>query len=156
MTHDLSNKAARAAAKKKLIHALTTSMMLMDILPVWNAEYDAFKTEIRKCALPWLSDGDVDEIIYLAYLNLPGRPKAADGLLTLTLNASLLDTLADQILDQLTSLRDYWFYFPLPQIDITEDLKLSSTVALVRNVLEAQQGLFGPVVNSDLKLIQFS
>lgn len=118
----------------------------MNILPVWNEEYDAFKTEVRKCVLSWLSDGDIDEIIYLTYLHLPGRPEAKDGLLTLSLSASLLDTLADQILDQLTFQRDYWFDFPLPQIDITDDIELSSTVVLVRNTIKEQQGLFGPVV----------
>lgn len=149
MSHNLSNKSARAAAKKKLLHALTTSMMFMDILPVWNAEYGAFKSELRKATLPWISDEDVDQIIYLTYLSLPGRTTAADGLLTLTLNASLLDTLADQILDQLKSPKDYLFYFPLPQINVAEDIKLSSTATIVRNTIDHQQGLLGPVTAAD-------
>jgi hypothetical protein len=145
MSHNLSNKSARASAKRKLLHALATSMMLMDILPVWNAEYEAFKAELRKAPMSWLGDFDIDQIIYLTYLNLPDRKKAADGLLTLTLNISVLDTLADQILDQLTAPKNYWFYFPLPQISVAEDIELSSTVTIVQNTLTDQKGLFGPV-----------
>ena len=145
MSHDLNNKSARAAAKKKLLHALTTSITLMNLLPLWNEEYAAFKDELRKSPLPWLSNGDIDEIIYLAYLNFPGRIKAADGPLILTLNHSLLETLADNIIDLISLQRDYWFYFPLRNIYVTDDIKLSSTVEIIRNTLEEQQGLFEPV-----------
>ncbi|WP_211475080.1 HEPN domain-containing protein [Collimonas humicola] len=151
MPHNLSNLATRTAAKKKLLHALTTSMMIMDILPVWDAAYGAFKTEVRKATLSWISDDDIDQIIYSTYLELPGRTKALDGLLTLTLSASSLDTLADQILDQLTSPKDYWFCFPLPQIIVPEDIRLSSSVTIVRNRVDAQRGMVraGDVTASD-------
>lgn len=149
MTHNLSDKSARAAIKKKLLHALTTSQMIMDIVPVWSAEFGAFKTELRKANLPWISNDDVDQIIYLTYLNLPGRTSTNGGLLTLTMNGSLLDTLADKILDELTSPKDYSFYFPLPRIYVTEDIKLDNTVTIVRNTNDHQLGLFGPVTAQD-------
>ncbi|AMP15501.1 HEPN domain-containing protein [Collimonas pratensis] len=123
----------------------------MDVLPVWDPAYGAFKTEVCKATLSWISDNDIDQIIYSTYLGLPGRTKALDGLLTLTLTAASLDSLADQILDQLASPKDYWFFFPLPQIIVPEDIKLSSSVTIVRNRIVAQRGMVraGDVTASD-------
>jgi hypothetical protein len=145
MTHTLSNKAARNAAKKKLVHALSTSNMMMNLLPVWNAEFSAVTVELRKSGLAWLGDEDFGEIIYLAYLALPGRVDAKDGLLTLSLGESLIDELAENILNDLAEPKVYWFFFRLPQIHLVEDIELSRTVALVRNINVNQEGLFGPI-----------
>src|SRR4051812_20878990 len=121
MTHTLSNKSARNAAKKKLVHALSTSNMMMNILPVWNAQFTSVTVELRKSGLSWLSDEDFGEIIYLAYLALPGRVDAKEGLLTLSLSESLIEQLAENILNDVAEPRVYSFFFRLPKIHLVED-----------------------------------
>lgn len=145
MTHKLSNASARAAAKTKLLTALGQAQMIMGILPLWSAEFAPFKAEVKKANISWMSDTDLDELIYLSYLNLPGRPKVNEGLLSQSLTSEMLEVLAETVVTELHAPRDYWFYFPLPQIIVTEAIPLSPSVEIVPNINENQPGLFGSV-----------
>jgi hypothetical protein len=140
MSHSLSNRAARAAAKKKLLHAFSKSTLIQGLVPIWNDEYKDFKAEIRKSNPSWLRDEDIDTIIMLTYMETPGGGEKA-GLLTELHNQEFLGELAEKVIDFLATPNGYWFHFPLPQISIDEDIELSDSVVFSKKTTPVRQGL---------------
>jgi len=132
MSHSLSNKAARAAAKKKLLHAFSKSTLLQGVVPIWNDEYGDFKAEILKSNPNWLRAEDIDTVIILSYLEVRGDERL-EGSLPDIHTREFLDDLAEAVIDAVAAPNDYWFHFPLPQIALDEDVELSDSVILYRH-----------------------
>lgn len=130
MSHSLSNKAARAAAKKKLLHAFSKSRLVQKVVPVWNDEYKDFKAEIWKSNPSWLRDDDIDTIIVLTYLE---DGEKSDGLMVEVHTQEFLNKLADKVIDFLAAPNDYWFHFPMPQISLEESIELSDSVVFYKH-----------------------
>jgi hypothetical protein len=128
MSHSLSLPASRAAAKKKLIHALADSAVVAGILPLWNKAFSDFKAEIRKSKLSWLRDEDVDSILYTTYFKLPDELRQ-DGPVGVVLGDKV-EKFADDVIGYISSPNGYWIHFPLPQIEITENFNLSEDMIL--------------------------
>jgi hypothetical protein len=143
MVHSLNNIAAREVAKKKLVNALSKSVTAQGILPIWNSDYDLFRLEIAKSNISWLSEEDLNQIIYTCYWNLPENSKI-DGNLMTTVGSQNIHELADAILSCLVVPNIYTFYFPVPNLQIEEDIDICRDIKLVKKESkEVDGGLLG-------------
>lgn len=131
MVHSLSNSQARSVARSKLLHAFRKSNILSGVLPIWQAEYDQFEKEILKSKIEWLQPGDLAEIILYCFIELPESLRK-DGPLVASLNEQQIDMLVDRVLHLLAEPGGYWFKFPLPQINLEDDVQLSAHVWLTK------------------------
>lgn len=131
MAHSLSNSQARSVARNKLLHALKKSKVLAGILPIWQGEYDNFEKEILKSKIEWLQPGDLTEIILYCFVELPETLRK-DGPLVDSLNEEQITMLVDRVLQLLEEPGGYWFKFPLPQIELDDDVQLSEHVWLTK------------------------
>lgn len=139
------NSQAQTALAKHLRDALEQIILRNGSVPSWTREFASSKKSILKYKGEWLDDFDASIIISeVVGRSLPADAASTTGPLSDFLDADKIASVVLEVVAYVASIpKNYEIDFPLPKIDITQEVVFSSHVSLIRSLPTQTNALRG-------------
>jgi hypothetical protein len=134
VTHRLDNDAAISSLKTKLVNAISLARLDCGLFPVWEDVFKNFRAEALKSVHPWMDENDVAELLNAHLVGFLGLKVPKDNAAIAEIFSAVeLEQIITRTLTDLQGIpKRYFLYFPLPGVQLNNDIFISDFVSLVK------------------------